>query len=78
MYMTIINSFLLLSQKRGDLVIGSEHQGLNVYKVYINDDPGLTLTYFRKGQIWSHICLYRENVFVSCIKLKLAINRQND
>ena len=23
-----------------------DHQGLKVYKVYLNDDPGLTLTYF--------------------------------
>ena len=22
------------------------HRGLKVYKVYVNDDPGLTLTYF--------------------------------
>ena len=24
-----------------------DHQGLNVHKVYINDDPGLTMTYFK-------------------------------
>ena len=23
-----------------------DHQGLKVYKIYINDDPGVTLTYF--------------------------------
>ena len=28
------------------LKLGTDHQGLNVYKVYINDDAGLTLTYF--------------------------------
>ena len=28
------------------LKLGMEHWGLKLYKVYINDDPGLTLTYF--------------------------------
>ena len=28
------------------LKLGLQHQGLKLYKVYINDDPGLTLTYF--------------------------------
>ena len=28
------------------LTIVIEHQGLRVYKVYINDDTDLTLTYF--------------------------------
>ena len=28
------------------LKLGLDHQGLKVYKVYIDDDPGLTLTYF--------------------------------
>ena len=28
------------------LKLGLQHQGLKLYKVYINDDPELTLTYF--------------------------------
>ena len=28
------------------LKLGMWHWGLKLYKVYINDDPGLTLTYF--------------------------------
>ena len=28
------------------LELGMWHWGLKLYKVYINDDPGLTLTYF--------------------------------
>ena len=28
------------------LKLGMYHWGLKLYKVYINDDPGLTLTYF--------------------------------
>ena len=37
------------NQKFNDLetVHGAmDHQRLKVYKIYINDDPGLTLTYF--------------------------------
>ena len=28
------------------LKLGMQHRGLKLYKVYINGDPGLTLTYF--------------------------------
>ena len=28
------------------LKLGIQHQGLKLYKVYINDDRGLTMTYF--------------------------------
>ena len=42
MYMTIIFRHFFPD----DLELGMDHQGLNVYKVYINDDAGLTLTYF--------------------------------
>ena len=28
------------------LKLGMQHRGPKVYKVYINDDPGMTLTYF--------------------------------
>ena len=28
------------------LKLGLQHRGLKLYKVYINDDPGLTFTYF--------------------------------
>ena len=29
-----------------NLKLGMHHRGLKLYKVYINEDPGLTLTYF--------------------------------
>ena len=29
-----------------------QHQGLKLYKVYMNDDPGLTLTYFKVRSSW--------------------------
>ena len=28
------------------LKLGMQHRGIKLYKVYINGDPGLTLTYF--------------------------------
>ena len=28
------------------LKLGMQHRGLKLYKVYINGDPGLTMTYF--------------------------------
>ena len=34
------------------LKLGMYHRGLKVYKVYINDDPGLTLTYFTARSNW--------------------------
>ena len=41
-YDKILKKNLLQNQKSYDL----ETQGLKLYKVYINGDPGLTLTYF--------------------------------
>ena len=34
------------------LKLGMQHQKLKLYKVYINDDPGLTLTYFMARSNW--------------------------
>ena len=34
------------------LKLGMQHQGLKIYKVYITDDPGLTLTYFTARSNW--------------------------
>ena len=34
------------------LKLGMHHQGLELYKVYINDDPGLTLTHFTARSNW--------------------------
>ena len=28
------------------LKLGMQHQTFNIYKIYINDDPSMTLTYF--------------------------------
>ena len=37
-----------VSRTRSPIILkhSIQHQGLKLYKVYINDDPGLTLTYF--------------------------------
>ena len=34
------------------LKLGMYHKGLKLYKVCINDDPGLTLTYFTARSNW--------------------------
>ena len=34
------------------LKLGMEHWGLKLYKVYINDDPRLTLAYFMARSNW--------------------------
>ena len=34
------------------LKLGMQHQRLKIYKLYINDDPGLTLTYFTARSNW--------------------------
>ena len=42
------------SRTRNPIILkhGMQHQGLKLYKVYINDDPGLTLTYFTARSNW--------------------------
>ena len=35
-----------------NLNLGMDHRGLKVYKVYVNNDPCLTLTYFTT---WSNL-----------------------
>ena len=49
--MPIYGKFFLkifFSRTRSPMILklGMKHQGLKLNKVYINDDPGLTLTYF--------------------------------
>ena len=35
------------------LKLGMQHQQLEYYQVYSNDDRALNLTYLRQSQIWS-------------------------
>ena len=39
---------IFFSRTRSPMILklGMKHRGLKLYKVYINGDPGLTLTYF--------------------------------
>ena len=37
---------LLKNRRSYGLLLGMQYRGLKFYKVCINDDPGLTLTYF--------------------------------
>ena len=30
------------------LILGVKHLGMELYKVYINHDPGMSLTYFKE------------------------------
>ena len=47
----------LLLQNQGCVILkqSMEHRGVKFYKMYINNDPRLTLTYFRTSKIWSHL-----------------------
>ena len=38
--------------------LGMEHYVLKLYKVYINDDPELTLTQFKTMSNWGNLFLY--------------------
>ena len=42
------------------LKVGMQHCVLKYYQICSNDDPGLTLTFLRPGQIWSPMLLYGE------------------
>ena len=43
------------------LKLGMKHQAMELYKVYINRDPLMTLTYFTEGQLRSPMHLNGEN-----------------
>ena len=44
------------------LKLGMYNRGLKLYKVYINDDPGLTLTYFTARSNWVTCAFERGNL----------------
>ena len=37
------------------LKLDMKHQGMELYKVYINHDPGMALIFLWQGQLKSHI-----------------------
>ena len=64
---------------------GMHHEVLEYYQVCSNDDPELTLTYLRQGQIWSLMLLYGEkgkkmdcSEAVVVYDLKLATDDRSD
>ena len=42
------------------LKLGMKHLGIELYKVYINHDPGMALTFLRQGQLRSPMHLNGE------------------
>ena len=42
------------------LKLGMQYLGLKLYKIYLNGDPGLTLTFLRQCQIWKQAFLWEK------------------
>ena len=61
------------------LKLGMKHQARELYKVCINHDPGMTLTYFtaRSTKV-AHAFEWQKNRKMSCNGRKLARNEQMD
>ena len=45
------------------LKLGMKHQAMELYKVYISHDPGMTLTFFTAGQLRLPTHLNGENCY---------------
>ena len=61
------------------LKLGIQHHGLKLYKVYINDDPGLTLIYFTARSNWiAYTFEWRKTVTKSFNGGKLAAKDKID
>ena len=57
--------------------LGKKHLGIERYKVYINHDPGMTLTYFTARSTYvAHAFEWEKNRKMSCNGRKLARNEQ--
>ena len=64
------------------LKLGMHNLGLKLYKLYINDDPGLTLTFLRQGQIWSPVRLnggklLQSHLMVESLKQRTRLTFKN-
>ena len=67
------------------LKLGMKHWGLRLYKIYINDDPGLTLTYFTARSnlvpydfVWEKGKTMDFSETIVVYDLKLATDDQSD
>ena len=52
------------------LKLGMQHRGLEVYKVYLNDDPGMTLTYLTTRSNFAAYAFEWEKLLQSHLKDK--------
>ena len=55
------------------LKLGIKHRGLKLFEVYINDDPGMTLTYFMHMSSLDAYAFEWKNNTKSCKGLNLQI-----
>ena len=55
-----VKNLLLQNQKAYDFE--TWHQAMEFYKVYINHNPGMTLTFLRQGQLRSPMHLNGEKI----------------
>ena len=60
------------------LKLGVKHQAMKLYKVYINHDHGMTLTFLRQGQLRSPMHLHGKNRKISFNGRKHARNELMD
>ena len=60
------------------LKLGMKHQAMKLYKVCINCDPGMTLTFLQQGQLRPPMHLNGKNRKMSFNDKKLAKNEQMD
>ena len=62
------------------LNFGMKHQVMELYKVYINHDPGMTLIFFKQGQLRPpmHLNGKKKNRKMSINGKNLARNEQMD
>ena len=58
------------------LKLGMKHLGMELYRVYINHDPGMTLTFLRQDQLRSPMHLNGENRKMPFNCRKLTRNEQ--
>ena len=57
------------------LKLGMKHQGMELYKVYVNHDPGMTLTYFMARS--TQVAYPRSQVSVYRTIRPMVYNRDN-
>ena len=61
------------------LKLGMKHQAMELYKDYINHDPGMTLTFFTARSTWvAHAFEWEKNRKISFNGKNLAWNEQMD